>query len=160
MQRVEGTGSEILREDANGNQCETGIFAGAKYINQPDRSEYTKLEIKKKDLGDFSKAISWACVDEDNFFPVTKFKEAGGGVVIVDVPGRFTPVITHEEISEICEDYDLLSGHFLSYMDVFNKNSLKCFLIPALNYLIQKSFGQNCELEPWVARVIELWAQK
>ncbi len=161
QRRIPGTGSQLMGSDDRGNPIPTATWISAKYEKIPDRSEYTTLTIKKRDLKDFTQAVSFICLDKDCYFSILDHKEAGGDCVSIEIPGRFTPPnISHEQISVMCADYKLLGTHYLEYMDIFNGNAMDRVLPLVLNYLVQKSLGREYQLEAWVARTIELLAEK
>ena len=131
-----------------------------------DKSDWTKLHVKKEDLNDCMEALRWAACHDMRDFAFNPPVSSGGKVVEIPIPGRFvksesqaglSSELTTEDISGICEAYRLLGSHYNNYSEIFRPIHADQIVEEVLCYLIAKAEGEvNLELEPWVKKVFEL----
>ena len=149
---VPGTGSAVQREDAFGNMRQTGQIIGGKYERTADKREWSKLQFLAKDQLFVVNALSWHCIDPDCYFSILNPKTVGNDILEAELKGRFSPRPKLEDVCEMVESYKLLANHFLKYMDIYDSKHDHKWIIPSLDYLINK----RTSLPGWVAKTIEL----
>ena len=123
------------------------------HTREQDRSEWTTLHLRRSDLNECMEALKWACLDSVDFFFNPPDDRAE--IIHVEIPGRFSPELSTNDISELVRDWQILQGHYPNYADVFKSISGK-LAETLFCYLIDKAEGKPVELEPWAKRVLEL----
>lgn len=146
------------------------------YKKSADKSEYSMINIRKEDIQDASAALNWA--SNGSFeFPINP-SNAGlpqaDGTLEAEVPGRFSPTISSNDISLIIQDWKTLSPHYPKFQDIFRSGHMnQKFLESYLDFLLNtqteiisflseragpeiKKQLKAITLPPWIKRVAEL----
>lgn len=154
-QLVPGSGSQVQREDASGQMRPTGEVIGGKYTRVAEKGEYTHVQVRSEDVKSFMSTIAWYIEEPDIYFPM-KPKAAGVDIVEIEIPGRFSPALTLDNVTEMISNWRLLSGHFLKFEDIFSEKHMSKWLIPAMNHLLNKATNKESGNMKWIREVLRI----
>jgi hypothetical protein len=135
--------------------------------NHPD--DFSTLWVKQTDLKrNVVSALSWICsINLD--FTLNKFETGPGGAAVLleptgdpaeisSIPGRFTEDISASDITQMCNDYELLYRYYKEYKTLtspeFDPQLSKVLFNIMIERVIEKK--QQSEIPQWAFRALQI----
>jgi hypothetical protein len=148
--------------DINKLNFRTLQFAGATHLD-----DFGEIQIKKSDLKrNVVSALSWV-IGSNLDFVLFKFESGPGGAAVlieptgdpatISIPGRFSTEISASDITQICDDYDLLYRYYKEYRTLTSPEFDPALSKVLFNILIEKIIEEKqSEIPKWVVRSLRI----